>query len=68
MAFSRYIHVHVQCILWILLKMLCSKVLAIFADHHCLQRDSDHRRLVSRSSDSFCNSTDSSLVTASVAA
>ena len=26
------------CIVWILLKTLCSKVLATFANHHCLLR------------------------------
>ena len=26
------------CIVWILLKMLCSKILATFADHRCLLR------------------------------
>jgi hypothetical protein len=62
---------------WISLKTLCSKVLATFADHYCLLcllmssrsmkgTASDHfisRLVVCRSSDSSCNSIDSSLLT-----
>ena len=59
-------------IVWILLKMLCLKVLATFADHRCLlrfvsssrsTRDDYFISILCRSSDSAYNSTDSSLVT-----